>query len=102
MDAVGVGGKGSHWRRALVSVVRQVLMRERALPGIGHMIASGRKLVPPGVLGAVEAAPCRKLPFGFGGQFLARPLGVSLRVAIGDVDDRMVVHTADRTARSVR
>src|SRR5690242_6142229 len=40
-DAIAVRRERRHRRGALVSVLAQVLVREIALPGVGHMFAAG-------------------------------------------------------------
>ena len=50
---------------------------------------------PQAIFGAVEPAARGEFPFGFGRQFLAGPSRVGLRVAIGDVHDRMIVEAVD-------
>src|SRR6202043_212914 len=94
--------KGRYRRRAVVAVGQEVLVREGALPGIRHLLAARRKFVAPGELGAAEAAARGELPLGLGGQLLAGPPGVGFRVAIGDVDDRVIVEPTDRAARPIR
>ena len=68
-------------------------MRKRPLPGVGHLFSRGRELLAPGVFRAVEAAAGGKFPLGLGRQFLAGPARVGLRIAIGDMDDGMVVES---------
>jgi hypothetical protein len=63
------------------------------------MLAAGRELVAPGELGAVEAAARAAFPFCFGRQLLARPFGVSERIGVSDMDDRMVVERVDIALR---
>ena len=84
-----------------IAVAAEIFVRKVALPCIRHLLAAGRELVTPGELSAVEAAARGKLPFGFGRQILAGPFGVGFGVAIGDVDNRMIVEAADRAARPV-
>src|SRR5262245_248126 len=79
-----------------------MLVREGALPGVGHVPAARRELVAPGIFGTVEPAARRELPFRFARQRLAGPIGVSLGIAIGDMHHRMIVEPADRALRSVR
>jgi hypothetical protein len=55
------------------------------------MFAIGRELVAPGELATIDAAARGEFPLGFGWQLLARPFGVSERIGIGDMQDRMVV-----------
>src|ERR1700723_2622236 len=62
VKAVAVRGKGLHRRGAVVSVEMKVVQRKIALPGVGHMYATGRKLVAPSELRAVKASACRKFP----------------------------------------
>jgi len=78
------------------------LLWKFALPGVGLVFAVRREFFAPGEFGAVQSAARRKFPFGFGRQRLAGPLRVGFRIAIGDVNDRMIVEAADRTARPVR
>src|SRR5208282_1860257 len=52
-------------------------------------------------LGAVEPAAGRELPLRFGRQVLARPFRVSQGVAVGDVNDGMIIEATERAARSV-
>jgi len=60
------------------------------------VLAGRGELVAPGKLDAVKPAARRELPFGFRRQFLAGPFRIGLGVAIGNVNDRMIVETADR------
>ena len=80
VQAVAVRRERRDRRSALEAVLAKILARKFTLPGIGHMLAVGRELVAPAILGAVEAAACGEFPFGFGGQLLAGPFGVSQRV----------------------
>jgi hypothetical protein len=82
--------------RPPVDVGCEVFVREIALPRIGAMLTARRESVTPCELGILEAAARRELPFRFGRQYLASPLRISISVAVGDVDDRMVVQAADR------
>ena len=63
------------------------------------MLAAGRELFAPGELGAVEPAACGEFPFRLGRQILARPSGVSERIAIGHVHDRVIVERVDSCLR---
>jgi hypothetical protein len=101
VDAVAVRRKSHHRRGAIEAVLALILVGEIALPGIGHVLATGRELVAPGEIGAVEAAARRKFPLGLGRQILVRPFGVGQRVRISDVDDRMVVQAVDVAFRPV-
>src|SRR5262249_50316319 len=96
VEAVAVGRKRGYRRRPLVSILGEVLVWKVALPGIGHVPAARHELLAPGELGAVESTPRRKLPFGFGRQFLAGPFGVGLSIAVGDVNHGMIIKAADR------
>src|SRR5689334_3335278 len=78
-----------------------VLVRERSLPGVCHLAAARRKLVAPGEFRAVEAASGRELPLCLGRQILAGPFRVGNCVAVGDVNDRMILEPADRTSWSI-
>src|SRR5882757_7121408 len=66
VDAVAVRRKGRDRRGAIEAVGTEILMREFALPGVGHMPVTRRELRAPGVFGVSQAAACRKLPFRFG------------------------------------
>ena len=101
VEAVAVRRKGVHWRRALVPVGREILVRKLALPGVGQLAPTGREFAAPGELGAVETAACRELPLGFSRKLLACPLGVGFCILKGDMHDRMVVNAADRAAGTV-
>ena len=68
-----------------------VLPRKLALPGVGHMPASGLEVVAPGVLRAIQTAAGGELPLRFGRQFLARPLRVRVHVRPGDVHGGVVL-----------
>ena len=61
----------------------QILRRKLALPGVGHVLATGREFVAPGEFGAVEAAARGELPFGLGRQVLAGPSRIGQRIGIG-------------------
>ena len=102
VDAVAIRRERLDRRRALITIERLVLVRKRPLPGVGHLFSRGRQFIAPGEFRPLETAARRVLPLGLGRQFLARPTRVSLRVAIGDMHDRVVVEPADRTARPVR
>ena len=91
VEAVAVRRKRPDRRGALVAVRREVLVRERPLPGVRHLAPVRRELVAPGELGAVQPAARGELPFGLGRQLLARPGRVGLGIAVGDMDDRMLV-----------
>src|ERR1700761_909866 len=62
VKAVAVRSKGFHRRGAVVSVEMKVVQRKIALPGVGHMYATGRKLVAPSELRAIKASARRKFP----------------------------------------
>src|SRR5262245_34419002 len=96
VEAVAIGWEGADTRGPRPPVGLGVLVRKRALPGIGHVLAAGGQLVAPGEFGAVEAAARGEFPFGFGRQVLAGPGRISLGVPIGDVNDRVIVEPTDR------
>ena len=102
VHAIAIGRKRRHRRRAVKTVLAAVLVREIALPGVGHVLAAGRELVAPGELGAVEPAARGELPFGFGRQVLAGPCGVGQRVGVSDVHDGMIILRVDVALRAVR
>src|SRR5262245_5063657 len=56
VDAVAVRPERTHRRRALVTVLVEVLAGKFTLPRIGHVHAAGREIIAPGVFGAVEPA----------------------------------------------
>src|SRR5215211_5453319 len=102
VDAMTVRRERGDWGGPLEAVAVRVLPRKLALPGVGHVPAVRRQLVAPCVVGAVEAAARRKLPFGFARELLAGPLRVGKRVAEGDMHDGMVVERIDVALRPVR
>src|SRR5215831_1328504 len=64
--------------------------------------------LPPGVnsspqanSAAVEPAPGGKFPLGFGRQVLAGPFRISQGIAVGDVNDGMIIEPGERAARSI-
>jgi hypothetical protein len=67
------------------SVCGGVFGWEAALPEVGEVLAVGRKFVAPGVEGLAKATARGVLPFGFGGEALPCPGGVSCGVGPGDV-----------------
>src|SRR5262245_57235812 len=58
VEAVAVGRKRGHRRRALVTIEAQILARKFSLPGI-RQVTPGREFVAPGELCAVEPAARR-------------------------------------------
>ena len=102
VDAVAVRRKCGHRRSALEAVLVVVLVRKLALPGVRHVLAARRELVAPREFRAVEPAARGELPLGFGRQFLAGPLRVSLRIGEGHMHDRMIVERVDVALRPVR
>ena len=101
VDAIAVRRERGHRRGAFVAIQLEILVRERALPGVCHLLAARCELIAPGELGAVKAAASRKLPFRLGRQVLAGPFRVGHGVPVGDVNDGMIIEPADRTARSI-
>src|SRR6187551_1219164 len=100
-NAITVRRKSSDRRRALITVLAEVLKRKVALPGIRHVPAARRQFAAPCKLRTFKSAPRGILPLCFRRQFLAGPFRIGFGVAIRDVNNRMVVETADRTARTV-
>src|SRR5262249_27322652 len=96
VEAVAVWWECGHRRGALVAVECKVLARKIPLPSVGHLTAVRSDLIAPGELGLLQSAACGNLPFRLGRQPLAHPFRVGLGVAIGYVDDRMIVEAADR------
>ena len=87
-EAVGVEGFGGGCGG--VAVVFGVGVGEVTLPDVAHIPAAGGKVVTPGVGLGVESAAGGHLPFGLGGQTLACPAAVCLRVVPGYVGDGVV------------
>src|SRR4029079_455252 len=85
----------------LIAVELQVLVRKRALPGVGHLFAAGRELVAPGEFCVLKTAARGELPLRLRRQLLAGPLGVRLSIFVGDVNDGMVVETLDPAAAAI-
>src|SRR5205823_1827985 len=79
----------------------EVFMRERALPGVCHLATTRRELIAPSEFRAVKAAAGRKLPLCLGRQILAGPFRVGHGVAVGDVNDGMILESADRAPWSI-
>src|SRR3954467_4866224 len=102
VDAMAVRRERSDRRGPLEAVAVRVLARKLALPGVGHVPAVRRQLVAPRIVGALEPAARRKLPFGFARELLAGPLGVGKRVAESDMHDGVVVERVDVALRPVR
>src|ERR1700730_14814476 len=95
VDAVAVRREGRDRRGAIEAVAADILLREFALPGIGHVLAAGRELVAPGELCTIKRATGGEFPFRFGRKILAGPARKGERVGIGDVHDRMIVERVD-------
>src|ERR1700694_2729528 len=89
-------------RGARVSIACEIVAREFALPGIGHVTAGWREQIAPRKLGLIETATRSVFPFGFGRQLLAGPGRVSFGIAVRNVYNRMIVETADRAALAIR
>jgi hypothetical protein len=98
VEAVAVRREAPDRRRAFVPVELQVLPGELALPGVRHRPPVGEVLVAPGEHRALEPAAGSVLPLRLGGEPLAHPGRVRLRVFAGDVRDRMRVAAVDRGA----
>src|ERR1700740_1727841 len=75
-------------------------MRKGTLPGVRHLLAARSKFIAPGELGAVEPAAGCEFPLRFGRQVLARPFRIGHRVAIGNVNDGMIIEPGERAARA--
>src|SRR5215831_9869148 len=95
VNAVAVRRECSHRRGSLVSVELHILAWKGTLPGVRHLFAAGCEFVAPGELRTVEPATGGKLPLGFGRQVLACPFCVSQRIAVGDVNDGMIIEPAE-------
>src|SRR5437763_16887623 len=102
MEAVAVSRKCVDWRGTLETIGRKILVREVALPGIRHVLATRRQFVAPGEFRAVESAARRKFPFGFGRQFLPGPFGIGFDIPAGAGHDRVAIETADVAAPPMR
>src|SRR5450631_3391250 len=57
--------------------------------------------IAPREFSLIKTTACRIFPFGLGRQLLAGPGGVGFGIAIGNLHDRMVVETSDRTAFAI-
>src|SRR5262249_61508192 len=73
VQAVAVGRKRLHRRRALVAVPGGILPRELALPAVALRLRLGERLVAPGVGLALQPATGGELPPRLGRQAPARP-----------------------------
>src|SRR6266478_4340798 len=91
VQAVAVGWKRGDGRRAFEAVGRKILEGEITLPGVSHVLAAGKLLIPPGEFRAVQSAARGEFPFGLSRQFLPDPLRIGERISVSDVDDRVVV-----------
>src|SRR5215212_6917860 len=80
VDAVAVRRERRHRRSALEAVLTEVLVREFALPDVGHVTAAGREFVAPGKFGTVKPAARRVFPLCLRRQVLVGPLRVGERV----------------------
>ena len=96
MKPIAVRRKCQDGGCAFETVGAEILAGKLSLPGVGHMLAAGDKFVAPGIFRTIETATSGEFPFSFGRKLLSGPLGVSFHVAIRDMDDRMIVETADR------
>src|SRR6185312_3479161 len=101
VEAVTVRRECFHRSRALEPVVAAMFVREHALPRVRHALAPRRKFISPGEFSTVQAATGRKLPFRFGWQLLPDPIGVSFRIPVGDMNNRMIIEPADRGGGAV-
>src|SRR5690625_1783755 len=90
VKAVAVGRKAADRGRTGKAVGQAVVHGKEPLPGIGARLPIRHELLPPGIVGAVQAATRRKLPLRFRGQFLAGPGGVSLGILMGDLHHGMI------------
>src|SRR5262249_32537397 len=77
-----------------------ILPRKLSLPGVGHVTPARGEFVPPREFRPIDAAAGSELPFRLGGQFFAGPDGISLGIAIGDMNNRVIVEAADGAART--
>lgn len=102
VQAVPVGREAPDRGRASLARRLEVLPGELALPGVGHHLPLGARVVAPGVDRAVQPAAGGELPLGLGRQLLARPRGVRVGVLRGHVGDRVPVQAARRAARPAR
>src|SRR5262249_28966232 len=91
VQAIAIGRESCHRRGARKTILAAVLMREVALPDVGHVLATRRQLVAPGELRAIQARARGKFPFRLGWQVLAGPARISERIGIGAVHNRMMI-----------
>ncbi len=96
VEPVVVGRKRTDGRAARKPVRQRVLDRELALPRVGHVVAFGRELRAPRVLGRLEPAARRKLPLRLRRKRLADPVRVGLDVLVRDLHDGVALAPLDR------
>ena len=101
-QAVAVRRERVDRRGARVAVALQVLPRELALPGVGHVLVARQELVSPRVGFFLEPAAGGKLPFGLARQRLALPRREGLGIRERDVHDRMPRRALERAGRTLR
>src|SRR5262249_53879908 len=97
VEAIAVRRVCANWRGPLVAILKQVLPGNLPLAGVRHRLAIWLEHVPPGELLALESTTRGEFPLGLGGELFAGPSRVSHCVVIGNVDDRMIVESFDRT-----
>src|SRR5260370_39030563 len=90
VQPVSVGGKLRHRSDACESVRALVFEGEMALVGVGHPLALGAEVVPPGVEIAGQAAARGELTLGSCAHTLARPPTVRLSISIVEREDRII------------
>src|SRR5262245_13277133 len=100
VEAVVVGWEGPDRRRSLVAVLSQVLRGKLTLPGVGHHLPSGVKLIAPRKFGVILPPAGGEFPFRFGGQIISGPAGVGQRVLLGDVHHGMLREPLNGAART--
>ena len=97
-EAEGVGWEGSNRGAAGMTIFGAVMVREVALPSVGHPLVVWCEIIAPDVDFSGESATCGVFPFCFRGKSLAGPFRVGAGVFVGDADDGVVVLVFDRAA----
>jgi hypothetical protein len=101
-QAEAVGRIGADRRGSFVAVRQIVLPGEFALPDIGHLASIRLQLITPGIFMIIHSGPCGIFPLRLGRQALARPVGISGGVGMGDVHHRVIHQFGVAAVRSKR
>ena len=101
-QAMPIGGKGSHRRRALEAVTAPGVLWISPRPVVGHDPSARAAFVPPGIDRAVQPAPGGGLELRLGRQVLAGPPGEGQGVGMGDLDHGMIEASAPDRGLALR